>query len=76
MRKLKLDVDALKVEEFATTVNSEELGTVRGNDQSYSNCFCLHTYQDLGCQTISEDDACVCEVHTKLNEYTCYPGCI
>jgi hypothetical protein len=76
MRKLKLDVDALKVEEFATEgTGANKIGTVRGHD-SYTNCFCPHTYLDLGCQTVSEDDLCVCEVHTKLNEYTCYPGCI
>jgi hypothetical protein len=75
MRKLKLDVDALQVEEFATERTGAAIGTVRGND-SYTNCFCPHTYLDLGCQTVSEDDQCVCEVHTKINEYTCYPGCI
>ncbi|MDB4948383.1 MAG: hypothetical protein JWM27_1032 [Gemmatimonadetes bacterium] len=77
MRKLKLDVDALKVEAFATAdLEATALGSVRGQYQSYSNCFCPHTYADLGCETISEDDQCVCEVHTKLNEFTCYPGCI
>lgn len=77
MRKLRLDLDDLKVEEFTTTDNAEACGTVRGNDQSYTNCFCPQTYQDLGCQTISEvDDDCFCQVHTKINEYTCYPGCI
>jgi len=76
MRKLKLDVDALQVEEFATVRDAEGLGTVRGNDQSYTYCYCPHTYEDLGCETISVADDCVCEVHTKLNEFTCYPGCI
>ena len=77
MRKLKLDVDALKVEEFATKdPEAAAQGTVRGNDQSYTYCFCPHTYEDLGCESVSEDDQCVCEIHSYLNEYTCYPGCI
>ncbi|HEU0053949.1 MAG TPA: hypothetical protein VFQ39_12275 [Longimicrobium sp.] len=77
MRKLKLDADALKVEEFATVdPQVTARGTVRGNDQSYTNCFCPSTYAEMGCETISVEDQCVCEVHTKLNEYTCYPGCI
>ena len=77
MRKLRLDVDALKVEEFATEpARAAALGSVRGHDQSYSYCFCPQTYLDLGCESVSEDDQCVCEIHSKLNEYTCYPGCI
>jgi hypothetical protein len=38
MHKLKLDVSALKVEEFATEgIEAEKLGTVRGHGSVYSN---------------------------------------
>jgi len=39
MYKLKLDVDALKVEEFATEdIEAKPRGTVHGRGSNYSNC--------------------------------------
>lgn len=70
MRKLKLDVDALKVEEFATEgVEAEKRGTVGGHGSVYSNCAAV-------CESRSEDPDCFCEIHTYVEEFTCYAGCM
>jgi len=62
MRKLKLDVDALKVEEFSTTDDgAEDRGTVRGHyDDSYPNWNCPVTWNNYGCHSISGQAACIC----------------
>ena len=60
MRKLKLDVDALKVEEFATEDVAEARGTVRGHYQSYPAWDCPRTWNNYGCETISGEHACIC----------------
>ncbi|HST62989.1 MAG TPA: hypothetical protein VLK84_30050, partial [Longimicrobium sp.] len=67
MRKLKLDVDALQVEEFATVEpRAAAQGSVRGHDESYSQCYCPQSYQDLSCYSNSADDVCDCVITTKL----------
>lgn len=69
MRKLKLDIDALKVEEFATEdVEAGQRGTVRGQGSIYSNCA-------GGCESVSED-GCLCEIDTRVEQFTCYAGCM
>ena len=77
MRKLKLDVDILKVEEFATLDRrAAAQGSVHGHDESYSQCMCPQSYMDLSCYSNSADEVCDCVITTKLNHFTCYPGCI
>jgi hypothetical protein len=69
MRKLKLDVDALKVEEFATEgVEAGQRGTVRGQGSVFSNCA-------QECESRS-DDGCFCEIETREEQFTCYAGCM
>ena len=69
MRKLKLDVDALKVEEFATEgVEAGRRGTIRGQGSIYSNCA-------PECESRS-DDGCFCEIETRVEQFTCYAGCM
>lgn len=69
MRKLKLDLEALTVEEFATEeVEARERGTVRGHGSVYSNCA-------AECESRS-DDGCWCEIETRVEQFTCYGGCM
>jgi len=69
MRKLRLDIDALKVEEFSTVGDgAEERGTVRGHGSVYSNCA-------PECESRS-DDGCWCEIETRVEQFTCYGGCM
>ena len=68
MRKLKLDVDALKVEKFATQVEVGPRGTVGGHGSIYSNCA-------PECESRS-DDGCFCEIETRVEQFTCYAGCM
>lgn len=62
MRKLRLDVEALKVEEFSTTGDGVgDRGTVRGHyDRSYPNWGCPITWGNYGCQSVSGEVACIC----------------
>ncbi|HEU0014011.1 MAG TPA: hypothetical protein VFQ45_10025 [Longimicrobium sp.] len=70
MRKLKLDVEALQVEEFATEeVEAGQRGTVRGLGSIYSNCA-------PECESRSEDPGCFCEIETRVEQFTCYAGCM
>lgn len=69
MRKLKLDPDALRVESFeARDLKVEERGTVRGLGSVYSNCA-------AECESRS-DDGCWCEIETRVEQFTCYGGCM
>ncbi|HEX9935883.1 MAG TPA: hypothetical protein VGB15_02125 [Longimicrobium sp.] len=69
MHKLKLDVGALKVEEFATEgIKAEKLGTVRGHGSVYSNCA-------AECESRTDND-CFCEIRTDVEQFTCYGGCM
>jgi len=69
MRKLKLDPDALRVESFdAEAAEAEKLGTVRGHNSVYSNCA-------KWCESRSEVD-CDCVIETRVEQFTCYAGCM
>jgi len=69
MRKISLDVDALEVESFDTSATrTEERGTVAGHGSYYSNCA-------TGCESVSEVD-CECVITSKVEDFTCYPGCM
>lgn len=70
MRKLKLDVEELKVEEFATEgEEAQKRGTVHGQGSVFSNCAVV-------CESRTEDVACSCEIHSYEEEFTCYAGCM
>jgi hypothetical protein len=69
MRKISLDVDALKVESFDTAERGvEKRGTVRGHNSVYSNCA-------AECESRS-DDGCWCEIESRVEQFTCYAGCM
>ncbi|HEU0300584.1 MAG TPA: hypothetical protein VFR37_14035 [Longimicrobium sp.] len=68
MRKLKLDVDALKVEKFATQAEAGQRGTIGGHGSVYSNCA-------AECESRT-DDGCFCEIETRVEQFTCYAGCM
>lgn len=51
MNKLTLDVDALRVESFGSSVErAPEMGTVRGNEDATSLCSGQQTCQYTVCQ--------------------------
>jgi hypothetical protein len=61
MDKIRIDVDALEVESFATAERgAKERGTVRGHDYSYPNWDCPFSWGNLGCQSISGEVVCEC----------------
>jgi hypothetical protein len=70
MRKISLDVDALKVESFETAERGmEERGTVRAHyDRSYPNWGCQVTWNGYGCESVSGENACIC---STAGENTC-----
>lgn len=66
MKKIRLSLDALAVETFATTKNGRvEWGTVRGHG---SGIGC----GSMGCDSISADGGCVCEDQFPTGAQ---PGC-
>jgi len=66
MRKLRLDIEMLVVESFATDGGRGGSGTVRGHDDS--------TVVYPGGQTVGRsDDPADCSLATCGNLYSCYP---
>jgi hypothetical protein len=69
MRKISLDVDALKVESFDTEKRgTEERGTVRAHyDRSYPDWNCPVTWNNYGCESVSGENACICPNNSDLD---------
>lgn len=58
MNKIRLDMDALAVETFATTKDEGRgRGTVRGHDSAGSGIGCI----SYGCDSGSGYEQCICE---------------
>jgi len=58
MKKIRLDMDALAVETFATTKDDGAgRGTVRGHDSAGSGIGCV----SMGCDSASGLEQCICE---------------
>jgi hypothetical protein len=77
MRKISLDVDALKVESFDTEKpGTEERGTVRAHyDRSYPNWDCPFTWGNYGCRSVSGEVVCECAPNTT-DDVTCDALCL
>ena len=61
MRKLKLDVDALTVEEFTTTGGEAKSGgTVRAHDSSFPAWNCPVSWNGYCADSMSGEYACHC----------------
>ena len=76
MRKLKLDLDELAVQTFATDEQPEEAGTVRGLEGS-GNLTCDEwvTCKPQSCPGISCDDGCGSEAYDISCDYSCNYTC-
>lgn len=72
MRKVKLDMDSLAVESFATTGGAEGRGTVHGRAEASGDC--LRTLYQAQCISLTGDLECQC-VHTEANQYSCGAVC-
>jgi hypothetical protein len=71
MKRLKLE--NLEVESFETSKERSERGTVRGHQETYTDCpECYGPTYELTCDTCDYGDAC-----GGSNAYTCrnWPGC-
>jgi hypothetical protein len=69
MNKIRLDLDTLAVETFATTTDEgRKRGTVRGHDSAGSGVGCA----SLGCTSVSGLEQCVCEDQFPTGAQ---PGC-
>ena len=69
MKKIRLNLDALAVETFATTTDDgRDRGTVRGHDSDGSGIGCI----SLGCDSVSGLEQCICEQQIATNnQWTC-----
>ena len=57
MRKLKLDMNALRVESFEACGDGRTIGTVRGNDGTPA-CSAGCSFETGPCFTCNEEDTC------------------
>ncbi|HET7234480.1 MAG TPA: hypothetical protein VFJ16_30990 [Longimicrobium sp.] len=72
MRKLKLELDSLVVESFASTAARPERGTVRGHVSLYwEDCNPSDTCAGAGWPCDPTDQSCAGTCY----ENTCHPGC-
>jgi hypothetical protein len=74
MEKIRLNLDALAVETFATTKDDgADRGTVRGHDSGGSGVGCA----SLGCESVSYLEQCICEgnVHPETFSSDCSRIC-
>jgi hypothetical protein len=72
MRKMRLQVDALRVESFDTAAASPERGTVHGHASLYwEDCYESETCPGAGWPCDPTDQSC----GGTCYEFTCHPGC-
>jgi len=72
MRKMRLDLEHLAVESFATTDGGAgKRGTVQARAASGD---CLRTLYQAECISLTGDLECRC-VHTEANQYSCGVAC-
>jgi hypothetical protein len=72
MRKMRLDLDQLAIESFATTDGgAEKRGTVQGRAGSGD---CLGTLYQSPCVSLTADLECYC-VQTQANQLSCNVVC-
>jgi hypothetical protein len=72
MKKIRLDLEQLAVESFATArARGAEKGTVRGHD-SGSEAWSCEQYCTWGCYSHSGlEVGCICQPHWGTNHLTC-----
>ena len=76
MKKLKLQLDELAVETFATAAKADETGTVEANVRPTRYVSCYLTACPLDCTGGLHSDCCTAGTDCCTHEITCaYVGC-